>query len=121
MKIAVPTAETKTLDSHFGHCEFYLIYTIENNKISNIEKLESPQTCGCKSNIAYILAEKGVSVMLVGGIGQGAINVLNSVGIDVIRGCSGNTDELVNNFIQGKIIDSGNTCSHHDHASNCNH
>ena len=32
----------------------------------------------------------GVSLMLAGNMGSGAVNVLNSQGIDVVRGCSGN-------------------------------
>ena len=40
-------------------------------------------------------ASDGVTVMLAGGIGGGAINVLNNSGIEVIRGCSGDAGEVV--------------------------
>ena len=32
MKIAVPTRDER-VDDHFGHCDHYTIFTIENDKI----------------------------------------------------------------------------------------
>ena len=40
--------------------------------------IPSPQGCGCKSDIAGVLENMGVSVMLAGNMGQGALNVLTS-------------------------------------------
>ena len=39
--------------------------------------------------------------MLAGGIGGGAINVLNNSGIEVIRGCSGDATEVVKTLYLG--------------------
>jgi len=130
MKIAVPVTEDNQIDGHFGHCESYSVFTVsENNKISEIKKLASHEGCGCKSDIASILASDGVSVMLAGGIGGGAINVLNSNGIEVIRGCSGDATEVVKAYLQGLVEDSGSSCEHHQHhhqhqhgeGHSCNH
>jgi predicted Fe-Mo cluster-binding NifX family protein len=118
-KIAIPADGNNQLEDHFGHCDFYQIFTISNdNKIVDIQTLESEQGCGCKSNIASVLVEHGVSVMLAGGIGNGAINVLNNCNIDVIRGCSGNTTDVINSYLNGEIFDSGESCSHHHHDEN---
>jgi len=38
MKIAVPTTQNNLVDAHFGHCEFYTIFTIDNNKILKAKK-----------------------------------------------------------------------------------
>jgi len=126
MKIAVPTKEGNQIDNHFGHCEFYSIFTVENKEVVNKQNLQSPQGCGCKSNIAYDLAEMGVSIMLAGGIGNGAVNKLAEQGIEVVRNCAGDVDVLVNDFLAGKIQDGGSNCAAHDaHHSNdahvCNH
>lgn len=123
MKIAIPATKDNQVDGHFGHCDYYQIYTIsETKEITGMQTMEAPCTCGCKSNIASTLADMGVTVMLAGGIGAGAINVLNNAGIEVIRGCSGNTETLVNDFVSGKISDNGNTCNHdHGHGESCNH
>jgi predicted Fe-Mo cluster-binding NifX family protein len=126
MKVAVPVTSNNQIEDHFGHCEFYNLYTIsENNDILNVQTLESEQGCGCKSNIASVLKNEGVSVMLAGGIGGGAINVLNNAGIHVIRGCAGTPEDVVKQFIAGLITDSGLSCQKHEkhHGENhvCNH
>lgn len=126
MKIAVPVKSDNSIDSHFGHCESYSIYTVtDKNEISATEKMKSPQGCGCKSDIAGVLASGGVTVMLAGGIGEGAINVLNYNGIQVIRGCSGVADEVVKMYLDGLVHDSGSSChqheSHHQDGKSCSH
>ena len=89
MKIAIPT-RNQSVDDHFGHCEYYTIFTIsEDKQIADRETQASPEGCGCKSNIAGVLEEKGVSLLLAGNMGEGAKNVLEAHHIQVIRGCSG--------------------------------
>ncbi len=115
MKIAVPVKSNNQVDDHFGHCSFYDIFLIsENSEITELKRIPSLQGCGCKSNIAEILAADGVSVMLAGGIGNGAINVLKNSGISVIRGCMGDSAEVVKHYLLGNIKDSGESCHHHD-------
>jgi len=117
MKIAVPVTSDNQIDSHFGHCELFKIYSIKGkDEIECIKKITPGNGCGCKSGIASLLAAEGVKVMLAGGIGTGAVNTLNSAGIKVIRGCSGNPDEMVKLFIEGKITDSGESCKQHRHS-----
>jgi len=124
MKIAVPT-RAYVVDDHFGHCEAYTIFTIDKNK--NIEKIESfpsPKGCGCKSNIASVLQQTGVTVMLAGNMGNGALNVLTNHNIKVYRGCSGDVTAVVNKYLSEGITDSGKSCHHHDHEGadhQCNH
>ena len=126
MKIAVPVTKENQIDGHFGHCESYGVFTISDKKeISEIKSVESPQGCGCKSDIASVLASDGVSLMLAGGIGGGAINVLNNSGIEVIRGCSGDATEVVNLYLKGLVEDSGSSChqheEHHENGHSCSH
>jgi predicted Fe-Mo cluster-binding NifX family protein len=126
MKIAVPVTRENQIDSHFGHCESYGVYTIsDTNEIAGIKSVASPQGCGCKSDIASVLASDGVSVMLAGGIGGGAINVLNNSGIEVIRGCSGDATEVVKLYLKGLVEDCGSSChqheNHHETGHTCSH
>jgi len=115
MKIAVPVTTNNKVDDHFGHCNFYDVFNIsQDSKIIDLKRIPSLQGCGCKSNIAEVLASDGVNVMLAGGIGNGAINVLNDAGISVVRGCTGNSTEVVQFYLLGKILDSGKSCHQHD-------
>lgn len=62
--------------------------------------------------------------MLAGNMGNGALNVLNSHGIDVYRGCSGDIRQLTEAFLQGEIGDSGEGCyqnEQHGEEHQCNH
>lgn len=112
-KIALPTRGGE-IDDHFGHCEFYTVVTVDDEKkIVHTEVIPSPQGCGCKSNIAFKLQENGVRVMLAGNMGAGALNKLSECGIQVIRGCHGAVLEVVQDYLNGKIQDSGIACSHH--------
>ena len=124
MKIAVPTKENNQVDVHFGHCEFYSIYTVsDQNQVISEERMDSPQGCGCKSNIAGVFEDAGVKTMLAGGIGDGAVNVLNAHGVNVIRNCQGDVTELVQQYLAGKVKDSGSNCAAHGHEEGhvCNH
>ena len=113
MKIAVPTKD-RMVDNHFGHCDHYTIFTVNSGEVKMKELLPSPQGCGCKSGIVLVLRQKGVRVMLAGNIGNGALEVLKSNGIEVVRGCSGNVDDLVRSYLAGEVKDNGEACSHHD-------
>ncbi len=118
MKISIPTRDGM-VDDHFGHCDHYTIYIIEDNNVTEKTTLPSPQGCGCKSNIAFTLKEMGVTVMLAGNMGQGAKDKLNGCGIAVVRGCKGNTDEIVKAYIENAISDSGVECAGHDGNHQC--
>ncbi|HNX78584.1 MAG TPA: NifB/NifX family molybdenum-iron cluster-binding protein [Prolixibacteraceae bacterium] len=125
-KIALPVTFNNQIDNHFGHCDMYSVYTVsDSNEIVNIQTINSEQGCGCKSNISSVLAAQGVTLMLAGGIGNGAINVLNAHGIEVLRGCTGNATEAVKQFLVGQLSDSGESCQqhehHHSHDHTCNH
>ncbi len=113
MKIAVPT-RNNMVDNHFGHCDHYTIFTVNDGVVKMKEILPAPQGCGCKSGIALVLRQKGVRVMLAGNMGEGAKNVLESNDIKVVRGQSGDIDGLVAAYLAGNISDSGECCSHHE-------
>ena len=53
-------------------------------------------------------------VMLGGNMGDGAKNVLNASGIDVIRGCSGPVREVAEAWLRGELKDNLIACDHHD-------
>lgn len=122
MKIALPTHQN-LIDSHFGHCEYFTVFTVDDNSKEIIEQetVASPAGCGCKSNIASILADMGVTMMLAGNMGDGAVNVLNNAGLDVLRGCSGDVKEVALAWLSGTLVDSGESCHEHDHDHECQH
>lgn len=127
MKIAVPVKSGNRIDDHFGHCEYYKIFNVDDHEIVDEEVMPSPQGCGCKSNIAADLAKKDVRIMLAGGIGEGAIGKLAAQNIQVIRNCRGDVNDLVKSYLAGELKDGGVSCAahheHHEHGGDhvCNH
>jgi predicted Fe-Mo cluster-binding NifX family protein len=116
MKIALPSSGNR-VDEHFGHCEYFTVFSVnERNEILSEEKVSAPANCGCKSNIAQTLAQMGVRMMLAGNMGQGAVNVLNGCGIDVLRGCTGDVREVAEHWLAGALKDSGIACALHEHG-----
>jgi predicted Fe-Mo cluster-binding NifX family protein len=114
-KIATPLTSNNMIMSHFGQTQYFKIFTIsEENKITDREILDSLNGCGCKSGIAGELAEKGVNIMLAGGIGSGAVNVMADNGITVIRGVSGDCEQAVLGYLEGSVEDSGSSCATHE-------
>jgi predicted Fe-Mo cluster-binding NifX family protein len=121
MKIALPSNGTM-VDGHFGHCEHFTVITVDDQKnIVSQEIVQPPPGCGCKSNIVGTLAGMGVSVMLAGNMGAGAVNVLNSHGIAVVRGCSGNVRKVVEDWLGGSVSDSGASCADHGGCEDHHH
>lgn len=113
-KIAVPTTGN-IVDDHFGHCQFYTIYSLDkDNRIEKKELMPSPAGCGCKSDIAGILAGMGVGTMLAGNMGEGALNKLSSAGLDVYRGYRGNVDDALAAYLGGYKGDE-RMCDNHNH------
>lgn len=118
-KVAVPT-RAGLVDEHFGHCEYFTVFSVENNKVVSEKQVDSPDGCGCKTDIASVLARDGVKLMLAGNMGEGAVRVLKANGIDVVRGASGKAKDVVEAWIAGKVKDSGKGCSDHS-GHDCTH
>ncbi len=113
MKIAV-TYENGTIFQHFGHTEQFKIYDVRDNKIVASQVAD---TCGSGHGaLAGFLAERGVEVLICGGIGGGAQVALAEAGIRVYGGVSGDADKAVESLLAGALsYDPDVRCSHHEH------
>ncbi|HWP68791.1 MAG TPA: NifB/NifX family molybdenum-iron cluster-binding protein [Rectinemataceae bacterium] len=121
MKIAVPSRDG-LVDEHFGHCKEFLIFRVEGEKLIEEQSIPSAEGCGCKSGIAAVLARSGVTHLVAGNMGEGAVRVLGAQGITVIRGASGQTRAAAEAFAKGSFADSGVGCAGHgDPGHECTH
>lgn len=112
MKIAVP-ARDGIVDEHFGHCKEFVVFGTEGNILAEEGSIPSTEGCGCKSGIASVLAKAGVTHLVAGNMGEGAVRVLASQGIKVVRGASGRARDVAEAFFKGSLVDSGQGCSGH--------
>lgn len=128
MKIAIPSKDVNgqsVVDGHFGHCAYFTVMTVDPDKkqILSEEKMESPVGCGCKSNLAPTLASDGVSVLLAGNMGQGAVETLKAAGIEAVRGYDGPVRAVAESWLSGEKIIAPSICEHHhgDGHGDCQH
>jgi predicted DNA-binding protein (UPF0251 family)/predicted Fe-Mo cluster-binding NifX family protein len=120
MKLAVPSLDGQ-IDGHFGHCKEFLVFGVEGKKLIPEATIPSKEGCGCKSGIAVDLAQAGVTHLIAGNMGEGAVRVLSSHGIAVIRGASGDARQAVQAFVDGTLADSGIGCAGHGADHECSH
>ncbi len=121
MKIAVP-ARNGSIDEHFGHCKEFLVFRVEGDALVAEATLPSPESCGCKSGIAGELASIGVTHLVAGNMGEGAVRLLGASGIAVIRGASGDARTAALAFARGAIVDTGLGCAGHGETGHsCSH
>ncbi len=118
MKIAV-ASEGKMVTEHFGHCEGFIIFDADNGQITRSETVPNP---GHKPGfLPNFLNDKGVNVIISGGMGGGAIDIFNEKDIEVIVGASGDARTAAEKYLKGELKSTGSVCHEHQHSDECGH
>ena len=113
MKIAV-TYQNGQIFQHFGHTEQFKIYEVEDGKFIS-SKVVDTNGSG-HGALADFLSQRGIEVLICGGIGGGAQTALNEKGIKLYGGVKGKADQAVISFVAGALsYDPDAKCDHHDH------
>ncbi len=107
MKIAV-ACENDMITDHFGHCEYFHIFEIENRIIMKSQSIPNP---GHKPGfLPKFLNDLGVTVVISGGMGSGAMDIFYENGIEVIVGAKGPVRAAAEQYLQGKLKSIGSIC-----------
>lgn len=116
MRIALAT-DGDNVSKHFGHCEAFTVYTVEDKNIVEVETIQNP---GHKKGfLPGFLNDHGVNVIISGGMGQGAIELFKENDIEVITGATGDLDDVVKAYIDGELESTGSVCHEHEHKDSC--
>lgn len=119
MKIAV-THENGCVFAHFGHTKQFKIYEVEEGKIISSQIVDTEGSG--HGALASFLSERGVEVLICGGIGGGAQLALADEDIMLRGGVSGDCDEAVLAFIKGNLAyDPEARCNHHHEGHDAEH
>ncbi len=116
MRIAV-TFENGNVFQHFGHTEEFKVYEAENGKVVSSAVVGSDGKG--HGALAGLLNDRGIDVLICGGIGGGAVSALSERGIEVCAGASGNADEAVEAYLRGELKSTGANCDHHGEGHDC--
>jgi ATP-binding protein involved in chromosome partitioning len=112
MRIAIPFADGK-LSMHFGHCERFALIDVDvtEKKIIRREDIVAPPHQ--PGLLPPWLAERGVNVIIAGGMGQRAQDLFKEQDIQVVVGAPAETPEkLVSDYLAGTLQSGDNVCDH---------
>ena len=107
MRIAIPCSNNNGLKSeismHFGRSPYYAFVDVEENKIKNVEIVPVPFAEHGPGDLPNFVKENKGEVVIAYGMGGRAVDFFNQLGIDVITGASGRVEEVVDDFLKGRI------------------
>ena len=108
--IAVPSSNG-LLDAHFGHCRQFALLSVEDDKIISESIIDAPPHE--PGLLPKFLAEKGVTDVIAGGMGNRAIELFNQHHVNVFVGAPKQAPkEIANGFLTGSLEFSANYCDH---------
>ncbi|MFA9379213.1 MAG: NifB/NifX family molybdenum-iron cluster-binding protein [Lachnotalea sp.] len=117
MKIAV-ASDGVIVSGHFGHCEGFTMFDVENNEVKN--KVFVPNPGHKPGYLPVFLKEQKADVIIAGGMGEAAQDLFIENGIEVVVGAQGNTEAALKLYINGELKSTGSVCTEHAHEGNCN-
>ncbi len=127
MKVCVPVAENKGMESipygHFGSAPEFVICDLESGEVKSINNGDLGHEHG-KCQPLKALEGNHVDVIIVGGIGAGAIMKLNQMGTKVYRGANDTIEANLTFLKEGKLAELtiNDACAHHHgNGGGCGH
>jgi len=112
VRIAVPLDQGK-VSSHFGHCEDFAFIDADRRAKEIVAKEIVPAPEHQPGLLPRWLAERGVSVVVAGGMGQRAIALFEQQGISVHVGApSEEPEQVVRQYLEGALPEGRNLCDH---------
>ena len=122
MKVCFPVNNDQGVNSvphnHFGNAKMFFVVDTESNETKTIKNGDLGHEHG-KCQPIQALQGEVVDAVVVGGIGQGAINKLHSMGIKVFKAEEGTISDNIKLLDSNKLkeYDATHVCNHH----NCGH
>jgi predicted Fe-Mo cluster-binding NifX family protein len=112
MRIAIPLAGGQ-LALHFGHCEQFALVDVDDaTRAIGVTALHEPPAHE-PGALPQWLAEQGADLVIVGGMGRRAQQLLAANGIDVIVGANAaEPRDLVQAYLDGTLTGGENVCDH---------
>lgn len=126
MRICFTSDESKGLEStmsyHFGHCPYFVIVDVEGKVVKNVETIRNPLADEHNpGDLPQFMQEKGVDVIIAGGMGPKAQAFFKDYGITPVTGAYGKVKDVLEEYLQGAITISEpeeETCCSEDEESN---
>ena len=112
MRIAIPMAGGH-LAQHFGHCEKFALIDVDpdTRQITATSEVEAPEHQ--PGLLPPWLKERGVTLVIAGGMGSRAHSLFQASAIEVLTGAAEESPEvLVRQYLDGGLVTGQNACDH---------
>jgi predicted Fe-Mo cluster-binding NifX family protein len=115
MRIAVPITDGR-LAQHFGHCERFALVDVDQATKETTGSTEVPAPEHQPGLLPPWLKERGVDLVIAGGMGGRAYSLFQAASIEVLTGAPSEPAlTLVRQYLDGKLITRENGCDHDGH------
>ncbi|RJX33238.1 MAG: ATPase [Oxalobacter sp.] len=112
MRIAIPLADDK-LAAHFGHCASFAMLDIDREQGKILKREDVPAPPHTPGLLPPWMAERGVNLIIAGGMGRRAIELFVDHNIRVILGApSDSPEKLALDYMADKLTVGMNPCDH---------
>jgi len=112
MRIAIPIANG-VLAQHFGHCEKFALMDVDpaTKQITASTEVDAPDHQ--PGLLPPWLKERGVNLIIAGGMGSRAHSLFQAASIQVVTGAAaGNVSDIVRQYLDGTLVTGENACDH---------
>jgi predicted Fe-Mo cluster-binding NifX family protein len=112
MRIAIPMTDG-LLAQHFGHCEKFALVDVDlaTKEITASTEVEAPEHQ--PGLLPPWLKERGVDLVIAGGMGSRAHTLFQAASIEVLTGApAAPAAAIVRQYLEGKLVTGGNACDH---------
>jgi len=108
LKIAIST-DGNMVSAHFGRCPPFTLVEVKDNEVINRSSIDNPGHH--PGFLPQFLHDKGINVIVAGGMGMSALNLFNQVSIDTIVGVSGSIEDVINKIANGELESGESLCN----------
>ena len=124
MRILIPVVQGK-VSGHFGHCEKFAVFEGDAGAgtVEPVSELTPPEHV--PGLLPRWLIAQGADVLLCGGIGRRALDLLREGGVEVVSGLGPEPPEAAAAaYVRGELAAAAGGVCGHEHgpgAGNCRH
>ena len=116
MKVAIST-DMGYVSAHFGRCASYTIVDIQEGRMVNREEIPNP---GHQPGfLPQFLSERGVNVIIAGGMGPRAQGLFAQKNIETLIGVQGPIDTVIAQFLKQDLEVGEDLCGHQNGHADC--
>ncbi len=118
MKVAL-AVDNNMITEHFGHCEYFVIYDIEDKVAKGSQIVKTPPHQ--KGFLPKFLKEHNVDVVITGSMGKMALNNFKNLDIECYLGVKGQMIDVLNEYLEGTLVSNEEACGNHSHHGEHHH